>query len=168
MSIIQEIKELIIESHIFPDKTMSVDLHKFESDEANKLIILAPINISSGNKSAKKYNAQFINDEIIYNNSDELNFLKNFLHEIVSTKKQVISSIQFAYIYNEETYDYYDYRINDTVFLNNSFIFFKNSTLKQLLVKYKFKDIDNAIKIINKLKKDRCALSGSIIKEFNY
>lgn len=168
MSIIQEIQNLIQESYIFSDKTISVDLHKFESGEFNKLILLCPMVDQIkyiGQKLENKYNATFTSDDLLYNKSN--NFSKYLIEQIVSPKRQIIASIHFAFIYNREYYDHYDHTVTYDKFLNNSFIFLKESLLKKILIEYKFEDIDYAINNINGFKKERLnENSDSVIKEF--
>ena len=176
--ILENIQKLIQEAYIFSDKTISVDLHKFESGEVDKLLISGLSGggkTSTGNYLKDKYSVPLIDTDDL---NDELNDL------ILSNKRCIISGIGIAKRYSGAKVPEHELNRMKQTILNSSFIFLGKSLLKSSFDGYlrnRKKEnnpysLYDSIKInFNKfyknemqLRKDRCAVPQSVIKEFSY
>ena len=195
MSISDNIKELIQEAYIISEPTISVDLQKFESGECNKLIILGLSGAGKttlGKQLAEKYNCPVIDlDDVIrkiekkyphdkFARSKQIYLMSQEVSKILNNKiKSIIGGLDIVNIY------YDDPNINKLL-LTLPFIFLGKSALKSswdaAMRNYKLyndeKDsflshiyysvninINDYYKNIQQLKKARCSIKGSIIKQ---
>lgn len=107
--------QLIIESYILDDKTISVDLDKFESGECNKLIISGLSGAGKttlGKSLAEKYNCKVIDTDDIYhelldkypNNLNKVYYLadQQLLKLLKDKSKYIISGVGIAAAYKHE------------------------------------------------------------------
>ena len=194
MSISEDIKELIQEGYFISDETISVDLHKFESGECNKLIISGLSGAGKttlGKQLAKKYNCSVIDlddiwNEIIKNNpinkvarsKRKSLFFEKLSNLLTNNVKYIIGGVKIIDIY------YDDPNINKLL-LTLPFIFLGKSALKaswdaairdhkksnkkvNILIRIHTKAKFNFIefyKYEKKLKMARCAVKGSVIQQ---
>ncbi len=105
MNILENINRLILEGYIFSDKTISIDLDKFESGESNKLLITG---LSGGGKTtlgkylSKKYSAEFFDTDWLGSETKGLDLTKEekveykrkrFFELITNDKRLIIGGI---------------------------------------------------------------------------
>ena len=192
MNINDNILQLIQEAYIFSDKTISVDLHKFESGEVDKLLISGLSGAgktSTGNYLSKLYNVDVFDTDIIhrkiskeyprdkYSEEIRIDKFKNEFKDILLNNKQLIIcgvGIGSIYHYNKDLQSF---------ILSQPFIFLGKSALKgswdaymRMLKTGSKKTIFDALRWNFKiyydkemtLRKDRCAVPGSVIEDFSY
>lgn len=103
-NILNYTNRLIQEGYIFSDKTISIDLDKFESGESNKLFI---IGLSGGGKTtlgkhlAKKYKAKYIDTDDILGDSDEIR-IKELKVVLNNNKKMIIGGALIIKSYHRD------------------------------------------------------------------
>jgi len=128
MNILKYTNQLINEGYIFSDKTISIDLDKFESGSMNKLFI---VGLSGSGKTTlgihlgKVYNAEYFDTDDIPGESDEKRL--KILKEIINRKDRTI--IGGALIIKSHSRNY----ISSEILMNTPVIFLGKSSLKSTL-----------------------------------
>lgn len=170
--IINNVFSLINESYIFSNKTISVDLNKFESGEINKLLISGLSGSGktiTGKHLSKKYNVPLYDTDIM-DGSEFIKLLSN-------NNKLIISGLKISRKYRE------DENIKPVI-IKQSFIFLGKSALKASFDgwnrnrkkennRFSLYDSikDNFTKFYERemtLKTDRCNIPNSQIEEFKF
>ena len=171
MTINNNILQLIQEAYIFSDKTISVDLHKFESGEVNKLLISGLSGAgktSTGNYLKNKYSVPLIDTD---------DMIEEFNDLIKSNKRVIISGVKISkrYVLIPEIKPF---------ILKQSFIFLGKSALRSAIDGYlrNIKKENNKYSLYDSLKdnstrfygpemtlrKDRINIPDSVIEDFSY
>ena len=185
--ILNNIYNLIYESYIFSDNIISVDLDKFESGECSKLLISGISGsgkTSTGNYLSNKYKVKLIDTDPINKKIAEQYpreerfpiFEKELSNLLTSNERLIISGGGISTSYEKS-------KILKPIILKQSFVFLgksalmgawdgyaRNSKVKDNpftlfdSLKWNFKDYYSRE---TTLKKDRCAVKGSVIEDFN-
>lgn len=170
--ITNNILTLINESYIFSNKTISVDLDKFESGEINKLLISGFSGSGktvTGNYLSKKYNVPLYDTDTMEGSE--------FVELLSNNNKLIISGVKISKKYRE------DENVKPII-IKQSFIFLGKSALKAAFDgwnrnrkkennKYSLYDSikDNFTRFYEReitLKTDRCNIPNSKIEEFKF
>jgi gluconate kinase len=167
---LQSFLNQINESYIFSDETISVDLHKFENGEVNKLLI------SGLSGSGKTSTAIILKERYNVDMFDTDSMTKEEIYNgLTNNKKMIISGVGIARRYQEM-------ENLKPILLKQSFVFLGKSALKSAFDgwlrnrkkennKFSLFDSisDNFTKFYDRemqLKKDRCNIPDSTILPF--
>ena len=179
MNILECTNQLINEGYVFSDKTISIDLDKFESGSMNKLFI---VGLSGSGKTTlgihlgKVYNAEYVDTDDIVGESDQTR---------VAVLKKIIDNPSKKYIIGGALIikSYYRDYISSDILMTTPVLLLGKSTLKSTIdafarnIKDKRKNrgnIDRSVlrklkvnikklqPMINKFKEDRIKAGGDV------
>ena len=179
---------LLFENYILSDKTISVDINKFESGEANKLLIVGfsgSGKTTLGQKLAKQYQTKYIDLDDCWKNTNVEYIPKDredeIYHQCVNKKinqnnsRSVIEGIGIIEFYkiNQKNKNYI---LNlPIVFLGKSALLSSIDASKrdqlgllsflELLPNRLSVNLNMLSKPLNQLRKDRISVVGSTVKE---
>ena len=174
MKVIKSYLDYIQEGYILSDKTISVDLDKFESGKSDELLIVGLIasgKTTLGRHLRKKYKVDLYNtDECELESKDEPieKFVKCAIDMVKSKKRSIVEGIALIDLYTEFGYkkelQSYPMILMGRSVLSSSFKSFQRG-YKAWLHQTKM-NITMAQKRLSAVRKDRIKQPGAIVKPF--
>ncbi len=160
----------LFEAYMFSDKTISIDLHKFESGETNKLIIIGLSGSGKstlGRKLAKKYNIPF-------HELDLCGLEPKGTHDacrrkiIFSKERGVVEGSQIPMKMNPKEFKNFSMIIIGTSLLTSTYRAAKrkNSNPKANLLYFINLNLNRIIKGYNKFRDYMVSQPDAVVKEF--
>jgi len=195
MKIINNYLNYIQEGYIFSDKTISIDLHKFESGESRKLFIIGVAGsgkTSTGKILAKKYNTEVCSldscwDKFLVNNrpnpkkSQNVSQMNKFVYKcfndiIKDNKCKIVEGVNIMNVCEKES------NINSFVMKQPCIIMGRSALFGSLkgairnhkrgeenfimgLIHLGYENLTNFEKSLNEFKKERMSKPNAIVKE---
>jgi len=169
-------KYILQESYLISDKTISVDLHKFESGESNKLLIVGLIasgKTTLGIKLSKEYKVPWETTDDCEGFASKTKGLGEFVkctrNMVKGKKRSIVEGIALVDLYTEFGYkkelQKYPMIIIGRSMLSSSIKAFQRN-YKQWFLQSKI-NLTKGMKRLDTVRKDRTSVPGAVVKKFN-